>query len=90
MERGPGRKWKLDAVIVSDVLKRFYFSWQQRLWNGKSPSPTNVSRAQFRLFLQGKGEFAMEYCKYMAASQQVQAELMERFDLERLKKTKSR
>ncbi|XP_020602430.1 elongation factor G, mitochondrial-like [Orbicella faveolata] len=39
---------------------------------------------------QGKGEFAMEYCKYMAASQQVQAELMERFDLERLKKTKSR
>ena len=32
----------------------------------------------------------MEYSKYMAASQQVQAELMERFDLERLKKAKSR
>ncbi|KAL9965354.1 hypothetical protein ACROYT_G029143 [Oculina patagonica] len=39
---------------------------------------------------QGKGEFAMEYCKYMAASQQVQAELMERYDLDKLKKAKSR
>lgn len=32
----------------------------------------------------------MEYSKYLAASQQVQSELMEKFDLERLKKAKSR
>lgn len=32
----------------------------------------------------------MEYSKYLAASQQVQAELMEKYDLERLKKVKSR
>ena len=44
----------------------------------------------FGFLLQGKGEFAMEYSKYLAASQQVQAELMEKYDLERLKKAKSR
>lgn len=37
---------------------------------------------------QGKGEFTMEYCKYLPASHQVQAELVERFNLERLKKAK--
>ncbi|XP_068687407.1 elongation factor G, mitochondrial-like [Montipora foliosa] len=45
---------------------------------------------ELRSQTQGKGEFAMEYSRYMAASQQVQAELMEKFDLERLKKAKSR
>ena len=44
----------------------------------------------FHLLFQGKGEFAMEYSKYLPASQQVQAELMEKFDLERIKKAKSR
>ena len=44
----------------------------------------------FGFLVQGKGEFAMEYSKYLAASQQVQAELMEKYDLERLKKAKSR
>ncbi|XP_066024162.1 elongation factor G, mitochondrial isoform X3 [Pocillopora verrucosa] len=37
---------------------------------------------------QGKGEFTMEYCKYLPASQQVQAELIEKFNVERLKKAK--
>ncbi|XP_073256670.1 elongation factor G, mitochondrial-like [Porites lutea] len=45
---------------------------------------------ELRSHTQGKGEFAMEYSKYLAASQQVQAELMEKYDLERLKKAKSR
>ena len=61
------------------------------MWSGKNPSlPPMCPELNSVYFLQGKGEFAMEYCKDMAASQQVQAELMERFDLERLKKTKSR
>lgn len=30
----------------------------------------------------------MEYCKYLPASQQVQAELIEKFNVERLKKAK--
>lgn len=45
---------------------------------------------ELRSQTQGKGEFSMEYSKYMSASQQVQAELMEKFDLERLRKAKSR
>ena len=27
-KEGPGCKWKLESVIVSDVLKRLYFPWQ--------------------------------------------------------------
>ncbi|KAK2573686.1 Elongation factor G [Acropora cervicornis] len=45
---------------------------------------------ELRSQTQGKGEFSMEYSKYMSASQQVQAELMEKFDLERLRKARSR
>ena len=47
-------------------------------------------KSHSHLLSQGKGEFAMEYSKYLPASQQVQAELMEKFDLERIKKAKSR
>ena len=41
-------------------------------------------------FVKGKGEFTMEYCKYLPASQQVQAELMDRFNVDKLKRAKSR
>ena len=40
--------------------------------------------------VKGKGEFTMEYCKYLSASRQVQAELIERYNKDRLQKAKAR
>ena len=79
------------AQVYADL---FFFALNQYkiLKNQNRDDPLFIHSGVFTIpFLwQGKGEFAMEYCRYLPASQQVQAELMDRFNVDRLKKAKSR